>query len=155
MPKVDARVLATKISDGAMLAKIQLNGKLPKIGERLIVKWGAQRSHAQNALLWVYYTWLINDAGLKEHGFFCVEALHESLKAHFLADKIMTKGEWKVVEDGSTAILTKSEFSEYVEKIDAFICSFFEIDTSSFWDSQKQEELSGEFTDEGKKAMGL
>jgi hypothetical protein len=156
MPKVDAKVLATKTENGAMLAKIQLNGKLPKVGERLVVKWGAQRSHAQNALLWAYYTWLINEANLKEHGFFCPEALHESLKAHFLADKIMTKGEWKVVEDGSTSIMTKSEFSEYVEKIDTFICDFFGVDTSSFWEAQRQgEEITGELTEEGKKVMGV
>lgn len=154
MPKVAGKVLATKIESGMMLAKIQLNGKLPPKGANISVKWGSVRSHDQNALLWVYYTWLINEGGLKDQGFFCPESLHESLKAKFLSDKIMTKGEWKVVEEGSTSTMTKTEFSEYVEKIDLFITDFFGIDTSVFWDEHKamKDELpSMELTEEGKR----
>ncbi len=155
MPKIAGRVLASKIIDGAMLAKIQLNGRLPMAGENVTVKWGSVRSYEQNRLLWAYYTYVINDCGLKDQGFFCPEALHESLKAHFLADKIMSKGEWKAVEEGSTAVLTKSEFSEYMEKIDHFICDFFTVDTSVFWEElkrRKDEPPSMELTEEGKRA---
>ena len=140
MPKVAGKVLATKLENGQMLAKIVLNGKLPKVGENILVKWGAKRSVAQNALLWVYYTWLIEHGGMKDQGFFCPEALHASLKAHFLADKIMNKGEWKAIEDGSTAVLNKLEFMEYIEKIDHFICDFFGISTADFWDDYKNRE---------------
>lgn len=140
MPKVAGRVIASKIVDGAMLAKIQLNGKLPKQGENVIVKWGAQRSVAQNALLWVYYTWLIDHGGMKDQGFFCPESLHSSMKARFIADKVITKGEWKAIEDGSTAVLNKLEFTEYLEKIDQFIVDFFRVDTSPFWEALKERE---------------
>jgi hypothetical protein len=156
MPKVAGRVIATKIIDGAMLAKIQMNGKLPKQGENVIVKWGAQRSVAQNALLWVYYTWLIDHGGLKEWGFFTPEALHSSLKAHFLSEKILSRGQWKSIEEGSTTILNKMEFSEYIEKIDNFVVEFFSVDTSVFWQEHKEYKsgaISMELTDEGKAAQ--
>lgn len=151
MPKVAGRVLKTKIVDGAMLMKAQLSGKLPPEGSAIYVKWGSLRSRDQNALLWAYYTWLIDFGGLKEHGFYCPEAIHESLKAKFLADKIMSKGEWKAIEDGSTATLSKSEFSEYIEKIDHFICDFFQADTSPFWEAHKSDEET--MDEEVKKAM--
>lgn len=140
MPKVAGKVLATKLDNGQMLAKIVLNGKLPKVGENVLVKWGAKRSVAQNALLWVYYTWLIDHGGMKDQGFFCPEALHSSLKAHFLADKIMDKGDWKAIEEGSSSVLNKLEFMEYIEKIDHFIVDFFGVSTSDFWDAYKDRE---------------
>ena len=87
MPKFQAKVLATKIDEnGRMLAKIQCNKKLPPVGALITVKYGSTRSLAQNALLWVYYGWVINEGGLKEQGFFCPEALHISLKKHFLSE---------------------------------------------------------------------
>lgn len=139
MPKIKARVLAVKTDeDGRMLAKIQCNGKLPKAGELLTVKWGSVRTLSQNALLWTYYTWLIDHAGMKDNGFFCPEALHASLKAHFLSEKIMSRGEFKAIEEGTTTTLTRSEFGEYVDKIDHFVSEFFEIDTSAFWEEYKK-----------------
>ena len=149
MSKIAGKVLATKIaSDGSMLAKIRLDGKLPPVGASILIKWGKIRSIEQNALLWVYYSWLIEHGGMKDQGFFCPESLHSSLKAKFLADKIMTKGEWKVVEEGSTSVMTKSEFSEYLEKIDMFICDFFGISTHEFWEALKDRK-------DGKIDMGL
>jgi hypothetical protein len=142
-----------KIIDGKMLVKCVLNGKLPPIGANIYLKWGSNRSKAQNALLWAYYTWVIEYGGMKDQGFFCPEALHESLKAHFLADKIMDKGEWKAIEEGSTATLNKSEFSEYMEKIDHFLVDFFGIDTSVFWQDYEanKDNVSMEITDEGRE----
>ena len=133
MPRVKAKVITTKVEDGRLFATLRFNQKLPQKGEIVTCKWGSTRSLAQNALLWVYYTWLIDHAGMKDQGFFCVEALHSSLKAHFLAEKIMSKGEFEAIEEGSTSTMNKLEFGQYVEKIDLFISDFFSIDTSGFW----------------------
>jgi len=140
MPKIKAKVLATKVDEnGRMLAKIQCNEKLPPLNAPIEIRYGSKRSLAQNAFLWTYYTWLINHAGMTDHGFFCPEALHVSLKAHFLAEKIMSRGEFKAIEEGSTATLNKLEFGQYIEKIDNFIVDFFGIDTSPFWEEYEKD----------------
>lgn len=133
MPRVKAKVLASKLVNGTMLAKIELNGKLPRVGEILSVKWGSNRTLPQNALYWVFLNWLINDAGLKEHGHFFAETLHENLKRHLIAQ---VKGERE--EEATTTDLTKSEFSEYFEKVDQFVQEFFEIDTAPFWQEHRE-----------------
>lgn len=131
MPKISGKVLAT-LTDvkGNMLAKICLNGKLPKVGELVSVKWGSVRSLSQNSLYWVFLQWLIDEGGLKEHGHFFPESLHENLKRHLLA------GHEKEIEP-TTTDLNKMEFSEYVEKVDKFIQEFFEIDTAPFWEQRE------------------
>ena len=139
MPKVRAKVLTSRIDEnGRMLAEIQLNGKLPQIGERIIVKWGSQRTLPQNALYWVYLNYLI-DNHLKDFGHFDAMGLHYSLKQHFLAEKKMDKGEWKAFEEATTTTLTKSEFVMYIDKINDFVCDFFKIDTSDFFDTYNKE----------------
>ena len=139
MPKVMVRVLSTKIEDGNLIATIKCNQKMPKPNELATLKWGSIRTLSQNSLYWVYLNWLINEAGLKEHGHFDPQALHENLKAHFLTEKIMVKGQFKAIEEGSTAILNKSEFGEYMDTVDKFINSFFEIDTSPFWEIYRKD----------------
>jgi len=132
--KVKAKILQVHTTpDGRLIAKIQFNSKLPPVGALCDVRWGAKRSLSQNALYWAYLTFLIEDCGLKDHGHFDPQALHDNLKAHFLSEKVMDKGQFKVVETGSTAELNKVEFGEYLQKIDDFVCDFFEISTADFW----------------------
>ena len=87
MPKIKARVLATKIDEtGRLLAKIQCNGRLPTVGETLNIKWGSTRTLNQNALYWRYLTFLIEDCGLKDQGHFSPDALHIDLKTPYIAE---------------------------------------------------------------------
>ena len=133
MPKVQAKILVRKIVDGRLLAKVEFNQKCPKEGELFTAKWGSTRTLSQNSLYWVYLSWLINEAGLKEQGHFCVDALHLDLKTHLLGKKIFDRGKFKAIEEATTTTLNKVEFGEYLEKVDQFVSSFFSIDTSAFW----------------------
>ena len=133
MPKVKAVVHQVGIKDGKIMTVIECNEKTPKKGEIVTVKWGSTRSHSQNSLYWCYLNWLIEHAGLKDHGHFDPQALHQNLKVHFLSEKIMDKGEFKAVEEPTTTILGKSEFGEYFTKVDQFMFEFFQIDTTAFW----------------------
>ena len=154
MPKVDGKVIASKIIDGAMLAKVQLNGKLPKQGEKITVKWGARRSLPQNSLYWLFLNWLINEAGLKNQGHFSPDALHIDLKTHILSEKIFDRGQFKAIEEASTADLNKTEFGEYLKRVDEVVQETFGIDTSEFWDEYKEGgKITGELTEEGKAAQ--
>src|SRR3990167_2754695 len=137
MPKVQARVRSHKIENGKLFVTLEFNEKIPKIAETVTVKWGSTRTLAQNALYWVYLNWLINDGGLKNQGHFSADALHLDLKTHFLAEKIMDKGQFKAVEEPSTTTLGKAEFGEYLEKVDHFVQEFFGISTQGFWEEKE------------------
>ena len=139
MPKCKAKVLATNISDqGWLIVQLRFNRQMPKVGEIVTVKWGSIRTVSQNSLYWLYLDWLINHGGLKEHGHFSPEALHQDLKAHFIAEKTFDKGKFKAIEDSTTTDLTKSEFGEYFTKVDEFMLSFFNISTDEFWSDYEQ-----------------
>ena len=133
MPKVMAQVQSIDIKYGKLLAVLEFNQKVPKRGEYVTVKWGSTRTQSQNSLYWKFLNWLIEHGGLKEHGHFDPQALHENLKAHFLSEKIMDKGQFKAIDEPSTTVLGKSEFGEYFEKVNLFMKDFFGLDTGPFW----------------------
>jgi hypothetical protein len=140
MPRVKAKILAVKIDAmGRKLAKVQFNDFLPQVGEIIEAHWGSTRTGQQNNFYWKFLTWLINDAGLKEQGHFSVEGLHEDLKSHFLSEKVMDKGKFKIIEEGTTTNLGKMEFVEYIDKINQLMIDFFKIDTSPFFTEYQQE----------------
>ena len=139
--KATAKVLATKDN----LAKIQLDTNELRPGEIIAVRWGEKRSRRQNNLYWRYLNWCINEGGLKDQGHFCAEALHIDLKAHFLSEKIFDEGTFKTVEIGSTTDLSTKEFKEYLEKVDNFLCDFFGIDTSAFWEAHGEDQQGGRY----------
>lgn len=138
MPKVKARVKQVGYKDGGLFALLQFNEKAPKKDELVTVKWGSTRTKSQNALYWCYLQWLIEHGGLKDAGHFSSDAFHLDLKAHFLSEKIMDKGEWKILEEATTTTMGKTEFGEYIEKIDQWVQEFFGIDTTAFWQELKQ-----------------
>lgn len=138
MPRIKGRVAQAGFKDGKLFALIQCNEKAPKKDEIVTLKWGSTRTNMQNALYWRYLTWLIEHGGLRDHGHFDPQALHENLKAHFLSEKIMDKGEFKAIEEPTTTTLGKSEFGEYFDKVDHFVAEFFGISTAAFW--QEYEE---------------
>jgi len=138
MPKVKGRVLMQKFVDGKLLAKVQFNKKCPKDGEVFTAKWGSIRTLPQNSLYWVYLTWLINDADLKDQGHFNVDALHLDLKTYLLAEKIFDKGKFKAIEEATTTTLSRSDFSEYLMRVDQVVQEIFGIDTSGFWEEYKE-----------------
>ena len=137
MPKVRARVLSQKFENNKLIAQVQFDQKCPKDGELFSAKWGSTRTLYQNALYFTFLHWLIEN-GLKEHGHFSEQALHEDMKAHFLADKLFDRGKFKAIEESTTTDLTISEFSEYFDLVDEFVKDFFGIDTSGFWQEYRR-----------------
>ena len=123
-----------------MIATIQCNQKIPKISAIVNISWGSTRTHAQNALYWLYLSWLIDHGGLKDQGHFSPDALHLDLKTHFLAEKIMDKGQFKAIEEPTTTTLGKAEFGEFFDRCDHFVQEFFGISTAAFWQEYKDNQ---------------
>ena len=139
MPKIAAKVINSGINaEGKMLGLLQFNGQYPPKDTTVSVKWGSVRTQSQNALYWVFLTWLINEGGLHRQGHFCPEALHVDLKAHFIADKEFTMGQFKAIEEATTTDMGKKEFGEYIDKVNEFMKEFFSIDTEPFWAEHRE-----------------
>ena len=139
MPRVKAKILSTNIDpQGHFLAHLQFNRKMPPKGSFVDVQWGAKRSLMQNAFYWEYLTFLWEDCNLKEE-YLTIEELHETLKATFLSERIISKnGVGVIIKVGSTTALDKVAFGEYMDRIDKAIVAFHCINTSAFWQEYEQ-----------------
>lgn len=126
--KIQARILGVKDN----FIKAQVGKPIFKMGDKVSIIKGSQRSISQNSFYWLYLTYVIEN-GAEEYGHFDPYGLHLSLKQHFLASKQLSKGEWKELEEATTTDLSKSEFGEYMEKVDHFVNETFGIDTSPFF----------------------
>lgn len=139
VPNCKAKVLNSWIDEnGKYLAKIQVNRKLLKKGIFIDLKWGAKRSTMQNAFYWEYLTFLWEDCNLKEE-YLTIEELHETLKATFLSERIITKSGFEIIKVGSTTNLDKIAFGEYLDRIDKIMVEYHKIDTTSFWETYKRD----------------
>jgi len=135
---VKGKVLATKIVDGKMLMKCQLDGKLPKVGDHITVKFGKIRSLSQNSLYWVFLQWLI-DNGLRDMGHFDAMALHMDFKAYFLSEKNFDRGQIKAIEEATTTTMDKLEFGQYMDSVNQLVIESLGMDTSPFWATHERD----------------
>ena len=131
--KVAAKVLQTQVmDDGRYLATLQFNGKLPPIGESLTIKWGKGRTLAQNKRMWKYFTFVLDNCGLKDE-YLTTYDLHETLKKRLLCRKVMSKGGFYIMEIGSTTEFTTDEMNDYILKCDKVLTEYHHINTSQFF----------------------
>ena len=130
--KVSGRVTATDIQDGKMYMTCQMDGRLPNVGEHLTVRWGRQRTGEQNALYWVWLTWLF-DNGAKNEGYVSAEELHEAFKGRFLAETKIGHNGMKYQRIKSTTELNAHEFTEYIDRCGDAVRDYLKIDDAQFW----------------------
>lgn len=133
MPKKPATVRAINKN----IVTLEMDpGKL-RVGEIVNVKWGAVRSATQNSLYWCFLEWLIEEGGMKDQGYFFKEELHRAFKGRLLTKTVST-GKWDTVEIKSTTELSTDEFVAYMEKIDALLTEYCDINTAPFWAQYEQ-----------------
>lgn len=77
----------------------------------------AKRSPEQNKLLWAIYAAIASNTGHTS------EEIHEVMKAKFLPRQVVTVGDEEVPIVGSSTKLDVKEFSEFVERVQAFASS--------------------------------
>lgn len=82
-----------------------------------VVPHRAKRTTEQNKLLWALYTEIARGTGAT------AEEVHEGLKLLFLPKRQITVGDQVLLVPGSTARLDTAEFSEYVERVQAWAAS--------------------------------
>jgi hypothetical protein len=124
-----------------------------KLGEEVTVSKAKKiRTPKQNALLWVFYEWVIDPFGgdLQSQGHFSKDALHDNVKEWI---KMVHPQQFKAFKEFSTTTLTKREFGLFFDLIkqDLFVeilgvdISGFERDYERF--SKWQEYHSGDMND--------
>lgn len=90
-----------------------------------IAQHQARRSVQQNKLLWAIYTEVASETGHTS------EEIHEYCKDKFLPKRIVSFDGVDHEIVGSTALLDKPAFSEYVERVMAWAATDFGIQISS------------------------
>lgn len=86
-----------------------------------ITQHQAKRTVPQNKLLWCIYTEIANETGHTS------EEIHEYCKAKFLPRRIVSFDGVDTEVVGSTALLEKPAFSEYVERVASWAATDFGI----------------------------
>lgn len=80
-----------------------------------------RRTVAQNKLLWAIYTEIARETGHDP------EEIHEYAKAKFLPKRVVEFNGKEDVIPGSTALLDRPAFSEYVERVASWAATEFAI----------------------------
>lgn len=80
----------------------------------LVSPYRNKRSPEQNKLLWAIYTEMVQGTGHTP------EELHDAMKKKFLAPKFITVGDEQVAIIPDSSTLDVKEFSEFVERVQAF-----------------------------------
>lgn len=138
--KISARVLATKTDEhGRFLAKIQLNGKTPKVGDIIRCEWGKSRSVSQNKRYWLLLTWYVEEGGLDDYGYMTKEELHEKMKERLLQVEHTDGMGITTIRTRSTTELTTDEFKDYMDKLEALIFEYCEVSSQPFWEEFAQQ----------------
>lgn len=130
--KVSGKVISTEIKDGKMFVTCQMNGRLPKVGEAVSIKWGRHRTVGQNAIYWVWLNWLYEN-GAKDEGYGSADELHEAFKGRFLVTTTVGPNGMKSYRIKSTTELNTQEFTEYMDKCQLASREYLKIDDASFW----------------------
>lgn len=86
-----------------------------------IARHHARRTLSQNKLLWAIYT------AIADHTGHTTEEIHEYCKQTFLPRRLVTFDGKDVEIVGSTALLDRPAFSEYVERVAAWAATEFAI----------------------------
>jgi len=126
--RIKARVL--KVKDMQVL--MECNGKTPKVGDIVTLRWGKVRSNSQNSIYWCWLTWVIENGG-QDQGYMDTEELHEVLKARFLSKRIEAKGGIKTIKVGSTTELSTDEFVAYMDKCEHTVLEYLGISSAGFY----------------------
>lgn len=92
----------------------QFKGKKIKIR---IERAGSRRSHPQNNFYWAVIVEEIRLALLRLGHQLTKEETHEFLKMKFNAVQIANEHGWALDVPGTTTTMTKTQFSEYIERI--------------------------------------